>query len=507
MLITVGNRLWFFTDVPIPALYPDSSSYYILTRSIMAGQWPEFTIRTPGYPVLLALVFGVSNSLMAVVLAQHALMLCSCLLLVYAFHAIRPWLSIWAALALSVYTCGVWSFEHDTAIMSDSPYSYAIVLVFGFLILALVRRRAGYFVAASTAMAGTILLRPAGMFLVVIYGFCLFFLWRNRFHRAHIAGFAAPLPVVLLLLCTYNYATFGSFSMTAFGESQLAFATFTFWESDETYPPNVNDAIRRVQDVMRERLTDEQRALLAGSWDLRRLGPIFLAAFYYPALDQASTLDGTIDYLAARHWIRRVSLDSIAKHLDLYAKFVLTQLFLQFSNVLHQQDFMLFLNGRILELYGSTKYTPGKGPPLYVEMAKEYATRPAPPGVQIEGEGVQAHAVVTRTSASRRLYLQTLKVRETVFAAKFWVFAYFAALSVAATRLVLTKGRHLGAFIAFILTISLFGASLVIALVEIGGHRYSYVLEYVYYLPVSVLPFLRIGRADGFETAAGPITP
>ena len=140
-------------------------------------------------------------------------------------------------------------------------------------------------------------------------------------------------------------------------------------------------------------------------------------------------------------------------------------------------------------------------------MAKEYATRPAPPGVQIEGEGVQAHAVVARTSASRRLYLQTLKVRETVFAAKFWVFAYFAALSVAATRLVLTKGRHLGAFIAFILTISLFGASLVIALVEIGGHRYSYVLEYVYYLPVSVLPFLRIGRADGFETAAGPITP
>ena len=503
VIVTIATRLWFFLDVPVPGLYPDSGSYYALSKAIAAGEWPRFALRTPGYPLFLAAVFAISDTLIALLLAQSALMLFAGILLIYAFHAVRPWLATWVALGLCVYTGGLWAFEHDTAMLSDSPYSYAIMLTFAFLILALARRRPAFFVLASAAMGATILLRPAGAFFLVVFVLCLGFLWHNRFPRRQIAALLIPLPALLLLLCTYNYATFGQFAMTAFGESQLAFATFTFWETDPSYPPGVNEAIQRTQRVMQRQLDDQQRATLHNSWDFQQLAPIFLSGFHYPALTEASTIDGTYDYLAARGWIRRVSLDSIAKHQDLYAKFIATQLWLQFDNVTYQEDFIAFVQNRLVDFYGTAKYRPGQGDPFYVEMAKEYATKHAPPGVRIDGGGPQAHAVIQQMSAWRQLFVQWRELRRDWFSTMFWVWCFFIALAVALTRLVLTKGRHLGAFISFILTISLFGASLVVALVEYGGHRYSYVLEYVYYLPVIVLPFMNLGPTNGFPSVGG----
>jgi hypothetical protein len=506
VIVTVATRLWFFLDMPVPGLYPDSGSYYALSKEIAAGDWPRFALRTPGYPLFLAAVFAISDTLMALLLAQNALMLFSGILLIYAFHAVRPWLANWVAMGLCVYTGGLWVLEHDTAMLSDSPYSYAIMLTFAFLILAIVRRRPVFFALASAAMAATILVRPAGVFFLVVFVLCLAFLLHNRFGRPQIVAFMVPLPALLLLLCTYNYATFGQFAMTAFGESQLAFATFTFWEEDPSYPPGVNDAIRRTQGVMQRQLDEQQRATLRSSWDFQQLAPLFLTGFHYPALTEASTIDGTDDYLAARHWIRRVSLDSIAKHRDLYAKFVATQLWLQFYNVTYQEDFLAFVQNRLVEIYGTTKYRPGRGDPFYVEMAKEYATARAPAEVRIEGEGARAHAVIRQMSAWRQLFAQWRLLRRDWFAHRFWVVWFFVALAGATIRLALTKGRHEGAFIAFVLCVSLLGASLVIALVEYGGHRYSYVIEYVYYLPVVALPFLRTG-ADGFHPTTGRPQP
>lgn len=495
--LTMAGRLWFFLEVPIPGLYGDSSSYFVLVQAMDEGRWPHFTIRTPGYPLFLKAIFSLSDSNFSLMLAQTMFTLLGGVTLTYAIHAYRRSLGLWTALGLSVFTNGLWSLENDTAMLSDSPYSTMTMVVFAFVVLAVIRRRPVHWAIASLMMAFTILVRPAGMFLFVIYLFCLSYLWWCEFGRRAIVAFAVPLPLVMLLLSTYNYHTFGSFAMTAFGESQIAFATFSFWENDPNYPPDVNEAIDRTQAVIDRLVSDEQRVILQNSWDFKQLVPVFLAAISYQALDQASTRGTTNDYLKNRGWTQKIALDSIRKHPDLYLKFVLTQLWLVYvSNINYQEDFMGQLRNRIADMYGTTRYTPGEGVPFLIQIAKEYAGRPPFPGFSVTNENGTITVAIRETSVSRRLFKVTLPVRRALFSRFFWVRLFFLALIVSTVRLALTRGQHPGAFVAFIITISVFGASLVVALVEYGGYRYSYALEYVYYLPTLVLPFVKPQEAD-----------
>jgi hypothetical protein len=507
LVLTIVSRWWFFSDFRVPGLYGDSTSYYALVQIMDAGRWPQFGIRTPGYPLFLKLVYSLSNTLMAVMVVQNVAAILACLALIYALHV---WLNgrftLWAALGMAVFTTGLWSFENDTSLMSDSLYSTSIIFAFAFLILGLARRRPFMLAMSSLAMAAAVLLRPAGIFLFVVYLMCLAFLAWNRFGWKSAISFAIPLPTAMLLLCTYNLFTLGAFVLTEFGEINIAFATFTFWEQDAGYPPEVNDAIARTQAVMRQQLTADESDALQRSWDFKKLVPVFLKGMHYPALEQATAINGKSDYRATRLWIRRISIDSIRKHPKLYSKFVLTQLWLQYiSNIEYQEDFIQFVRNRIIDVYTTEKYAEGKGQPFYLDMAKEFATHPMTPFFSVSGEGQDAQVVMRQTSASRRLYRYITLVRRQWFSNVFWVYAYIVALLLSTAVLVKSRFHHAGAFIAFVMTISVFGASLVVALCEYGGYRYSYVMEFVYYLPILVLPFLR--RARTLESAAHPESP
>ena len=491
LVFVVVTRAWFFLEVPVPALYGDSTSYYALVQDMDAGKWPQFTIRTPGYPLFLKVIFSLSNTLFAVVLAQTALTVLGGMALILAFSAYRRPLGWWASAAVGVYTVGLWPFEHDTAIMSDSPYASSLMFVLAFIALGVLRRSSVFWLLASLAMAANILIRPAGMFLFVIYVFCACFVLLNRYSRRAVAALLIPLPAIMLMLALYNLMTFGQFTLTAFGETQLAFATFTFWETDSEYPAEVNEAIERTQTVMRGQLPEARRRLLHESWNFSELAPIFLAGFHYPALDQASQIGGKHDYLGHRRWIRTISIDSIRKHPDLYAKFVATQLWLQFfSNIQYQEDFLAFLKNRVIEVYASGKYQKATGAPFYLEMAKEIADAAPPHGIELSRQDGIVTAIIPERSISRQAFRRILPVRQRIFASTYWVFLFFASVVAAVVRLALSRYRHPGAFISFVMTMSVLGANMVVALVEYGGHRYSFTTEYVYYLPVIVLPFL-----------------
>ena len=498
LAIAAVGRLWFFVEYRIPGLHGDSTSYFELVRTMESGQWPQFGIRTPGYPLFLESVLMLSRTTLAVVTAQTVLTLAAALLMVYAFYSYRRWLGMLAGAGMGVFTVGIWIFENDTSLLSDGPYSAALVCGLACLMVGISRARAPWLAAASTAFAAAILFRPAGAFLFVIYALVIVFLVWNKYRRPAIAAMALPLPAIMLALALYNWSTIGVFTLTAFGESQIAFATFTFWEEDPSYPANVNEAVRRTQQVMRTRLNDDSRRLIAGSWDFDRLAPPFLSGFYYPALTEASTLDGRLDYMAARSWIRRVSIDSIAKHRDRYAKFVATQLWLQFfSNPRYYEDAIAFIRNRISEIYATDKYARGVAPEFYQSLAMEWADRPAIAAFRVDGTGTDAEITIDRSSPLVRGQHVVMVLRHIIFGNALWTWLYVVTLIAATIQMVRTRGRHRGAFLALMLTLSCFGAALVVALVEYGGHRYSAPTQFVYYLPI--LPMLFIEPRDDRE--------
>ena len=150
----------------------------------------------------------------------------------------------WAAIGMAVAATSFWSLEFDTSILSDSLYANSIVFAFGFLFWGLATGSRAVLAASSAAIAATIATRPAGLFLIVTFAITVIYLWHTGRTWRQIAAFAIPLPALMLALSLYNLAVAGVFGITAWGEANIAVATFTFWEQDPSYPPEVNDPDR-----------------------------------------------------------------------------------------------------------------------------------------------------------------------------------------------------------------------------------------------------------------------
>lgn len=484
-----AHRWWFFADVPLPAVHPDSGSYYALTRLMMSGEWPHFEIRPPGYPLFLRVVLGTTHSLLGLMIVQTLMSAASACILVYAVHRLRRPLAPWVALCLAGFVTGLWPIEHDTAVLSESLYVNCIVLGAGFLILALATSRAACFAASSAALGLAILTRPAGLFLAVPFVFSIAFLLWNSRPRPQVLAFCLPLPLLVLLVSSYNYATSGVFNVTAWGEANLAVATFTMWDVNPSYPPEINVKVAEVRRLVQERLTGDERAALTGSWNPDLLAPVFLKGFWQPALNAASNISA--DYLESRRWIRRIAIDSIRSNPSTYAKFVWTMSYVYYiNNVRYRAAFSDFVTYRVQNLFVAPASAQD---PIRAELLGTYLRQQLPPTVSLGGAcaGTPQTVMIGQTTA-RRVHSLTQKLRDDVFARAVWVYAFFLVLLMALVRLAASGGRHLGAFVVSVLGISAMAAGLLVCLVEYGGQRYSYPTEFIYYVTVALAPLLWI---------------
>src|SRR5262249_3148570 len=150
--------------------------------------------------------------------------------------------------------------------------------------------------------------RPAGLFLLGTYVLALAFLLVDRRPRRAIVAFACPFAAIMLALCTYNRATIGVFTPSAFGEMNVVGAVATFVEEDGSLPSDVNAAARE----MRESVTPEDRQLLNTSWNLPKLFVMFYR-YFNPAIYK-HLASRTGDYLHNRGIYRRMARIAIARH-------------------------------------------------------------------------------------------------------------------------------------------------------------------------------------------------
>lgn len=499
------THLPFFWYYPAVGLSQDSSSYLDIVNTLRDGKWPHFIFRTPGYPLFVWLVTAFIDRWLAVILVQTLLSLASALSLVYAvFRMSRP-LALPAAIAMCGFLGSAQVLFYDISLLSDSLYTSCIIFSVSFLILALNAGKAAHFSSVSALMALAILVRPAGLYLVVIYVLVLAYLLWNRCPRHAVLAFAAPFPAIILAFCAYNCATLGEFVISPFAEANYAGATVLFWESDPRLPPLVNDVLRQLPESYREQgITREDLNAVRTSWDTDSLFEIYTKAYnrmIWSAGWGSGTKFGADTYLHNRRYIKEVSMMAIRRHPVLYAKYVWVNMVMYFKGVGYKFDIYASLMYRTRgHLTGETQaYYAGDENP---RPGTALAASANPAG----GDESPGHSQVEHLLRESQLAWQSW--HGWIFQTTLWSWAYFAMLGLSIVQLARCRGRRPGPFLVCALALIPVGASLVVCLVETATDRYSYPTQFVYYLSVALAPLLWIKAApNGFWYCGKPPAP
>jgi hypothetical protein len=476
------TRAPFFVDAPVTGFFRDSTSYTESAARLAEGRLPLFTMRPPGYPVAIALARQLSATSLGLVALQSAASLAAALALVHSFLRIGPaWGCLAAASSAVLLGSGVTLF-YETAVLTESLYASALALSAAGLLLGMLTQRWPWFALFSVALGGAILLRPAGLYLIAIAAaVALFLAWRRAPWRCTVAAFAG-VGLLVNALSAYNLATAGVYAPITTGAANLVAATSTFW----TPTAGVPEALDRHAGRFTARIAPDDAHLLATSWSPRDLFPVY-ARYYNPAFHdddvgiRAFLLEasGATDreafeasYLRHRADIARLAQDSLRARPRDYLKFVWT--------------------GLHTALFGEQTIDD----PFYETLAHRDLENwsPAPPPFPI---GPAVNGFTDRRLEIRRdtpLVAAHERIRGWLAGADLLRYraAWIAALFLASTWvLVVRRGRHPLAFVAWCLTLYWIGGTVTPAFVQVVIPRYGFPTFFVVYLaPVLLLLLL-----------------
>lgn len=514
------TRLPFFLYYRSVIINPDSSGYFMIADQITEGFLPNLSIRTLGYPVFLKIVYMIFSTSTAVAVAQHAIVLVSRLFFIWAMARAfprRPLVPLAVSGALAAHAATSSHILSDSSFMTDSLFISAVVTTLGLLILGLARRTKAVFVAASLSAAGTILVRPAGSFLILVLALAVVFMVRNRLGRGRVIAVALPCAAVLLTQMAYNSLTIGTFSLSAFPEHEMISLTSTFLEPDASYSHAANRAIARCRSVFRPR----DRLILKTSWDPKAIKRVFKR--YYDRnrvriaqiFLSAEPADRYNLYLKWRPLWRRMARDALRKHPVFALKYMGSSLYAVFwSNLWRQANLYRELRNNCLDSGRRLKMILPFGVPNSSFNRRfntsEYSATLTPSGFArsmlpelYDKDGLlrspdplkpdQRNEPLARVF--ERLHQSLISVHSVVFRNPGWTLALLAAWAFSVARLFRTGFRHRGAFTLFLLTSSALIYGILISLLALPVLRYTYNLEFVYYLSPFLWP-IALGRGD-----------
>jgi|GEM_PF-3393383 len=506
--VFVATHMQYWVAYPIAYYESDSQTYLAVAFDISRGVRPIFDMRTPGYAMFLYAVLETTDSVLAVILLQQLFTLSSAYVLCIASFLMRPSLVL-VSLVPSLGIVGSKQAQlYELAILSETIYAGLLVFVFACLFLGFARRSRVWLMLGSCAMGMAILFRPSGLFLVGTYFLALVAFWLMGFRRGQVVSFAAPLPAIVLALCSYNYATIGMFNVSPLGRANLASATATFWREVPGFPESVNLTIRRSQAAV----SLEDREILRSDWNPWRLNDVYERYFdefvwftIVPALDEigAKGMSAQVPYLA------RMSQLAIRQEPLSYIKFVCTSLYMLFAGMgryesPNQAGNYRVLYGRTANMLWSPFLVDGVHPFVHSQLQylerpdrlarfrrfalREYEAFRSEPAVLV---GATLAGAVRADSAGGLSFWQEvadqydrfvhkpLYVRSKVWAALLGGVALLSMFILLRARL---REKITLAWLGLIVPLSVFGAFLLIALVALPQVRYVYPVRFLFYL-------------------------
>lgn len=486
MIVFILTRGPFYLYYPFVWLAPDTASYLEPINQALRGELPLISIRPPGYPLFIYLTTLIADRWMVVVLGQSLLSLLAVILLICSIHRGNRALTIPAAVVISGFVGNSRFIFYETSALSESSYTSFLMIAFALLVGGLHERSKARLLLASLCGGLAILIKPAGIYLVVIFTIVTIFLLINRYRLS--LALASLLPILVLTgsLAVYNRFTIGELAVSTFGECQIGAATAYFWEPDPAFPPEVNEKIRieLPASLARTGLDDDARRTIDATWHPLRLGELF-EPYYDKIIYQEGWTLGTrfgLGYEEARPLIRKISLRSISRHPQLYLKFFWSSFASYYVNLQWKLDLYHYLNRRAEEILQVKK------PGFSAEVAKEYGTFSAstpPEGVVIDAGSLR---VALKDNAWQRLHIIWQGINSELFNNLLWILISMPVCALAGYRLFQSRLRDLSAFIVSIAFLSLLGSSLVVSIIQLGIERYSYPNHFLIYLIPILLP-------------------
>lgn len=483
----VAQRLFIWSGYFLPIFTPDSQGYFDEAYRLARGTWPHFAVRTPGYPIVLVVVLGVFDSIVALIVIQQIATLVAALLLFWSLWSIS--VSAWplALLAAVGFASSPETAYHEMLLMPDHLYAVALVAVASSLVLGTYRHDWKFLTAGSACMAFAIYLRPAGLFLLVLWLILLTALASLRRSKLQLIGLGVPLPVLLLTLCLYNLATIERFTVSPWGPANFVAATATFWKQSDRFSSRVNLAIAE----SRELLTEADRELLDKSWRPRKLFPVY-DKVYNPALYRhlmpavLGEEQTQQKYLQAVALLNRVAVTAVKESPIQYIKFVFTNLWIflfdraRKINLWHYSNWMEYV---YLDLFVRRSICSNCTASFRRYMLREFEIPNGNMPRHIRTSGLEPAPLATIVDPSPQLSfsLRYLKHFRSVYSGQGWPIC-FLALTIFVIFRVLWKRRTSDAELCLLtLSLMLIGAAAVVSLVELALYRYSYPTYFINY--------------------------
>jgi len=488
--IYVASRLPVYMGYLVPVYAPDSTGYFDAAYRLATGQLPLFGIRTPGYPLFLFVTLGLTRYISAVIVVQQLAILLSGLSLYAALVHARRWLAFPAAIAVTGLFCAGDLVIYETSLGTEALYTACMVGIVAALLGALRSRKSGLFITCSALMAYAVMIRPAGMFLIVVFAAVLGLLWLLKYPRRCSWAFGVPLIGMMLALASYNLATLHQFTITPFGSVNVIAATATFWQDSTDYP----DAMREAIHEMAALVTPEDRQLLAHSRDSAQLLQVY-NKYYNQSLNKVlaahiATDPGRPEINAL---LKKVAFDAIRAHPSAYATFVWANLY---NWVRSASPYWLGtdLEECYKQIYGNpaTAPIPATGP-LREYMLREFSHPARLPNFEIRGAGEQ-QTVSYKVNGALEVhrYIAT-SIFPLFYGTKRWA-PVTAALALGVMinllRFPLVRAAPIATVVSGVALLMLAGAGLVVCLVEIGMERYATPTRFIWFLSLPLLTWL-----------------
>ncbi|MBK8982143.1 MAG: YlbF family regulator [Ignavibacteria bacterium] len=491
------TRLPYLIYYPVNILSNDSASYISAAFSILNSVTPLFDIRTPGYPVFLAKIWFFSESIFTVSLMQIIFSLFTGILLIYIFSAVYKKYSVVFACCLTVYMTSSYFLILESALLTEGIFTNVLLICAALMILSLKRDRNIYMILFSVSTAVLIFIRPAGMFFFGIIILMIIYFIIKKYGVLKYVSLIIPITVLITGLCIYNYSTLGKFTITPFGEANLAGVTILFMETSDEYPGFVNQAIQQTLDS----IPRKDKSYVRNSYGITKLFSVFRDNFHRQ-LHFAGNLmgeDSTKKYMDIQPYMRTVSMDAIKKNPDIYAKFFMSNFIFFFRNLgieLKYFDQLRYnykrniVDKRYITELDKKKWQQISSDRSMNEKVKEFLQKEINLQEELKYISVTDNGeVIAQSTFLKSLYELYESLYNFFLRNVIWYIAFFAMFAFSIYLLLKTRFKNTDAVIAFLICMIFLTKALMVSLVESSLERYSYTVEFAVYFSI---PFLLI---------------
>ncbi|MEO6696126.1 MAG: hypothetical protein ABIY50_01090, partial [Ignavibacteria bacterium] len=443
----------------------------------------------------LSLVWMFSKTLYAVSLIQSLFTLFTVIFFLWTIKKYYRSLMLFFTIAITVYISSSYFIILEAALLTEGLFVNLLLITTTLLILALKSNDLKYWILFSASIAVTNIVRPAGLFLCgIIILLIIYFIFR-KYKLKYFISLIAPFSLLIIGLCFYNYITLRAFTITPFGETNLSGVTITFIEPSPEYPQYANDAINKVLAT----IPKKDIPYVKNSFGVTKLYDIFLNNFHKEIylIDDIMKQDTTKNYTYFQPVLRKIYMDALKKYPLVYAKFFLVNFYRFFVNIRKEVEYYgelakdykrIFVEKKYVEALGKGGWQQVSSDESDYEKIKQFYKEEIEQRGNFENISVtNSGEVEIKSTFLKSVYDVFQLIYNILFRNILWLIMFILTFSISIYRIIKSMLNETDAVIFFLIGAIFISKAMLVSLVECSIERYSYTVEYAYYMS---LPFL-----------------